>query len=78
MYGLMSWVVDDAVRDNDIAGIIDNGFCVDHEAYGEHVVHDLKPGGRDIAVTEVNKKEYVKYVVKCALKIEFMYHVSRP
>ena len=50
------------LRDNDITGIIDHGFCVDHEAYGERIVHDLKPGGRDIPVTEDNKKEYVKYV----------------
>lgn len=60
----MSWSVNGDDSDNDITGIIDNGFCVDHDAYGQHVVHDLKPGGRDIIVTEENKKEYVKCVSK--------------
>jgi len=40
--------------------VIDHVFCVDHEAFGEHKEHELKPGGRDIPVTEDNKKEYVK------------------
>jgi len=47
-------------RDNDITDVIDHVFCVDHEAFGEHKEHELKPGGRDISVTEGNKKEYVK------------------
>jgi len=47
-------------RDNDIVDIIENVFCVDHEAFGVHKEHELKPGGKDIAVTEENKKEYVK------------------
>jgi len=47
-------------RDNDITDVIDHVFCVDHEAFGEHKEHELKPGGRDIPVTEGNKKEYVK------------------
>ena len=49
-------------RDNDITDVIDHVFCVDHEAFGEHKEHELKPGGRDIPVTEDNKKEYVKWV----------------
>ena len=48
--------------DNDITDVIDHSFCVDHEAYGEHKLHELKPGGKDIQVSEDNKKEYVKYV----------------
>ena len=51
-------------RDNDIIDVIDHVFCVDHEAFGEHKEHELKPGGRDIPVTEDNKKEYVK-LVRC-------------
>ena len=47
-------------RDNDITDVIDHVFCVDHEAFGEHKEHELKPGGRDIPVSEDNKKEYVK------------------
>ena len=49
-------------RDNDITDVIDHVFCVDHEAFGEHKEHELKPGGRDIPVIEDNKKEYVKLV----------------
>jgi len=41
---------------------MDHVFCVDHEAFGERKEHELKPGGRDVAVTEANKKEYVKSV----------------
>lgn len=53
------------VRDNDITGIIDHSFCVDHEVCGrcgERIVRDFKPGGRNIPVTQENKKEYVEYV----------------
>ena len=50
------------VRNNDITGSNDHDFCVDHVVYGKRVVYDLKPGGRNIPVTEVNKKEYVRYV----------------
>lgn len=50
------------VRNNDITGSNDHDFCVDHEAYGERIVHDLKPGGRNIPVTQENKEEYVEYV----------------
>lgn len=47
-------------RENDITGILHNTFAVDHEAFGELLHHELKPGGNDIEVTEENKKEYVK------------------
>ena len=45
---------------HDIAGIIENTFCVDHEAFGVRTSHELKPGGLDVPVTDENKKEYVK------------------
>ena len=40
--------------------MIHNTFSVEHEAFGEMKVLELKPGGKDINVTEDNKKEYVK------------------
>lgn len=49
-------------RDNDIKDVIDNTFCLEYEAYGEIKVHELKPGGKDVPVTEDNKKEYVRWV----------------
>jgi len=58
----MSVCLSASVRDNDITDVIEHGFCVDHEAYGERKEHELKPGGKDIFVSEENKKEYVKYV----------------
>ena len=49
---------------NDITGIIHNTFSVEHNAFGEMQVHELKPGGKDVEVTEENKKEYVKLFVQ--------------
>lgn len=48
---------------NDIEGIIDTTFSVEHEAFGAIRVHELKKGGKDVQVTEENKKEYVKLYV---------------
>jgi E3 ubiquitin ligase SMURF1/2 len=47
-------------RENNITGVIDTTFYVEHNSFGALRVHELKPGGRDILVTEENKKEYVK------------------
>ena len=48
-------------RDNDISGVIDTTYSVEHHAYGAIQVHDLKSNGREISVTEDNKREYVRY-----------------
>lgn len=47
--------------ENDITGVLDHTFCVEHNAYGEIIQHELKPNGKSIPVTEENKKEYVRY-----------------
>jgi len=49
-------------RENDITDVIDDTFCTTEERFGEIVTVDLKPGGRDVQVTEDNKKEYVEWV----------------
>lgn len=49
-------------RENDITDVIDDTFCTTEERFGEIVTVDLKPGGRDVQVTEDNKKEYVDLV----------------
>lgn len=49
-------------RENDIDGILDLTFSTDDERFGETVTIDLKPDGRDIEVTNDNKKEYVECV----------------
>lgn len=46
--------------ENDITGVLDHTFCVEHNAYGEIIQHELKPNGKSIPVTEENKKEYVR------------------
>ena len=51
--------------DNDISGgIIEQTFSTEDERFGVMTVEDLKPGGRDIEVTNENKKEYVDLMVK--------------
>lgn len=49
--------------ENDITDIIDETFTTTEERFGEMVTIDLKPGGADVPVTEVNKIDYVDHVV---------------
>lgn len=53
----LTWMLE-----NDITDVIDDTFCTTEERFGEIVTVDLKPGGRDVQVTEDNKKEYVDLV----------------
>ncbi|CAB4055444.1 SMURF [Lepeophtheirus salmonis] len=52
------------ILSNDISGIIDNTFSVEHEAFGLTKVYELKENGKDIPVNESNKVEYVKLYVQ--------------
>lgn len=58
--------------ENDITDVIDTTFLVQHNAFGKLQEHELKPGGRDIQVTEENKAEYVSLYVnyRCRRGIE--------
>lgn len=47
-------------RQNDISEVFDTNFCVEHNHYGLIQIRELKPGGRDLPVTDKNKEEYVK------------------
>ena len=38
-------------------------FVADFEVLGKVESHELKPGGSEIAVSEENKLEYIKYAV---------------
>uniref|UniRef100_A0A8C6XCE5 HECT-type E3 ubiquitin transferase n=1 Tax=Naja naja TaxID=35670 RepID=A0A8C6XCE5_NAJNA len=51
------------ILENDITGVLDHTFCVEHNAYGEIIQHELKPNGKSIPVTEESKKEYVRLYV---------------
>lgn len=47
-------------RDNNITTIIDTTFSVEHDSFGQLQVTELKPNGREIPVTDENKREYVR------------------
>jgi hypothetical protein len=49
-------------RDNDITGVLDQTFSVEEEEFGQVTTHDLCEDGRNMPVTEENKKRYVQYV----------------
>ena len=48
-------------RENDIEGVIEPTFSTEDESFGEIQTIDLKPNGRNIEVTNENKKEYIEY-----------------
>ncbi len=48
--------------ENDITDVIDETFTTTEDRFGEMVTVELKPGGKDIPVTQENKKDYVEYV----------------
>ncbi|XP_033151006.1 E3 ubiquitin-protein ligase Smurf1 [Drosophila busckii] len=54
----LTWMLE-----NNISSIIESTFSVENNSFGALVVHELKPGGASIAVTEENKREYVKLYV---------------
>ncbi|KAK5778883.1 hypothetical protein RI543_003810 [Arxiozyma heterogenica] len=55
VYNSLKWTLD-----NQIDGVLDLTFSADDERFGEVVTVDLIPDGRDIEVTDENKKEYVE------------------
>ena len=48
--------------ENDITGVIEPTFSTEDESFGEIQTIDLKPNGRNIEVTNDNKKEYIEFV----------------
>ncbi|KAI9875960.1 MAG: hypothetical protein M1830_007675 [Pleopsidium flavum] len=50
--------------DNDIDGVLELTFSTDDERFGETVTIDLKPNGRNIEVTNENKKEYIDLITE--------------
>ena len=49
--------------ENNISDILHNSFVVDHDHFGKLTAHELKPGGKDILVTEENKTDYIRLYV---------------
>ncbi|KAG7210586.1 hypothetical protein KM043_012104 [Ampulex compressa] len=54
----LTWMLE-----NSIDGVLDATFSVEHSSFGVLKNHELKPGGKDIPVTEENKREYVRLYV---------------
>ncbi|ESO94746.1 hypothetical protein LOTGIDRAFT_117914, partial [Lottia gigantea] len=54
----LNWILE-----NDIEEVLDHTFSVEHNSFGKVQEHELKPGGKNIPLTEENKKEYVRYVI---------------
>lgn len=54
----LTWILD-----NNISGVIDTTFSVENNSFGALKVHELKPNGASIQVTEDNKRDYVKLYV---------------
>ncbi|XP_065558110.1 E3 ubiquitin-protein ligase SMURF2-like [Artemia franciscana] len=54
----LSWLLDNPVSD-----VVETTFSVETDSFGMVKVHDLKANGRNIPVTDENKKEYVKLYV---------------
>lgn len=49
--------------ESSITGVIETNFSVENNSFGVLKVHELKPNGHQIVVTEDNKREYVKLYV---------------
>ncbi|KAF7724152.1 hypothetical protein EC973_001277 [Apophysomyces ossiformis] len=58
-YKSLVWMLE-----NDITDVIDLTFSIETDDFGTTKTIDLKPGGRDIPVTEANKHEYVTLVTE--------------
>ncbi|XP_073812286.1 SMAD specific E3 ubiquitin protein ligase [Musca autumnalis] len=54
----LTWMLE-----NNITNVIESTFSVENNSFGALVVHELKPSGASIPVTEENKREYVKLYV---------------
>ncbi|KAI8340111.1 hypothetical protein BC941DRAFT_468384 [Chlamydoabsidia padenii] len=63
-YKSLVWMLD-----NDITNVFDLTFSMEMDDFGTTKVIDLKPGGRDLPVTEQNKHEYVNLVTAQKLTI---------
>src|SRR4051794_10310187 len=61
-YKSLVWMLE-----NDITDVITENFCIESEEFGAETIVDLIPNGRNIAVTQDNKHEYVRLVIEYKL-----------
>ncbi|XP_008486858.2 E3 ubiquitin-protein ligase SMURF1-like [Diaphorina citri] len=52
----LTWILENTLSND----VLDTTFAVEVNSFGVLKVHELKGGGKDIQVTEDNKKEYVR------------------
>lgn len=50
--------------DNDITDVLDLNFTAETDFFGRKEVVELVPGGREIRVTEANKRQYVNLIAR--------------
>lgn len=58
-YKNLKWMLE-----NDITDVLDLTFAAESDFFGKTEVLELVPGGRDIKVTEANKREYVNLIAR--------------
>ncbi|CAG8537775.1 15360_t:CDS:10, partial [Funneliformis caledonium] len=63
-YNSLVWMLN-----NDITGVVDLTFSVETDDFGQKKIIDLKQDGRNISVTEENKREYVMLVTEQKLTL---------
>lgn len=59
LHGSLCWMLE-----NNIENVLDHVFSVEHNSFGCMQEYELKPGGKEVTVTEENKREYVKLYVQ--------------
>ena len=64
-YKSLVWMLD-----NDIDGVLDLTFSTERDEFGVVETIDLVPNGRNIAVTNENKADYVRRIADQRLSIE--------
>ena len=50
--------------ENDISDVLDLTFTAESDFFGKTEVVELVPGGREIKVTEANKRDYVNLIAR--------------
>ncbi|XP_041366585.1 E3 ubiquitin-protein ligase HECW2-like isoform X2 [Gigantopelta aegis] len=63
-YQSLLWIKDNDITDMDL----DLNFSVSEEVFGQVTERELKPNGKNIPVSERNKKEYIEKTVKWRLE----------
>ena len=64
-YKSLVWMLE-----NDIDGVLDLNFSTERDEFGVVETVDLIPNGRNVAVTNENKGEYVRLIADQRLSIE--------